>query len=101
MFTYCDNNPVSNIDPNGHAKVTIIIKKDFLRDALTSSLCALGTIIGAALFSFTGAGAVIAGAIGAALGWTFGGSISKKFITKDVTLKLWLPFVKAGTYIVY
>ena len=59
---------------------------------------ALGVIIGASLFGYTGAGSVIAGAIGGALGWIIGGTLSRKFIKKDIKFKVWIPFVKTRTY---
>lgn len=101
LFAYCDNNPPINSDPYGYGTVTITLKKDFLRDVVTASTSALGTIIGAAIFGFSGAGAVIAGAIGAALGWIIGGSLSRKFINKELKFKVWIPFVKTKSYTVW
>jgi len=101
LFGYCENNPVLYIDPSGCAKVTIILKDSFLRDVVTATAAALGTIIGAMLFHYTGAGAVIAGAIGAALGWIIGGTLSRRYIKKDIKFSVYIPWVKAKTYTVY
>ena len=69
LFAYCANNQIININFNAYATIKITFKKEFLRDVVTASTSALGTIIGAAL------------------GWIIGGSLSRKFINKDITFK--------------
>ncbi|MHB1421195.1 MAG: RHS repeat-associated core domain-containing protein [Bacillota bacterium] len=77
------------------------LQRDFLRDVVTASSSALGIIIATAIFSWTGPGAVYAGAIGGALGWIIGGSLSRKYINNDLKFQVWIPLVKARTYTIY
>jgi len=90
----------------GGGKVTVRVSKAFMRDALTASATAAATVLGWAiatkLVALTGGalsplGGVIASAAGGAIGWIFGGVVSRAKITKDVSFSVNVPFMSSRT----
>ncbi len=87
----------------GGGTLAITLKKDFLRDLVTASCSAIGIIVGTIIVggSSGGTAAVVGGAIGGALGWIIGGTLSRKFINKDLKFSVWVPFVPNKTWIIH
>ncbi|MEG6572435.1 hypothetical protein V6C21_07960 [[Clostridium] cellulosi] len=79
---------------DGGGTFTLTLKRDFLRDVATALCSAICGIICGIIGSACGPvyGSLIGGSLGAALGWIIGGSLSRKYINKDITLKIWIPF---------
>ncbi len=51
--------------------------------------------------SSAGTAAVVVGAIGGALGWIIGGTLSRKFINKDLKFSVWVPLVRSKAWTIY
>ena len=84
------------------ATVRIVLKKDFLRDVVTASCCAIGTIVGSIIGASISSGmaTVIGGAVGGALGWIIGGTLTRSYINKDLSFSVWIPFMSSRTWVI-
>lgn len=97
LFLYCQNNAISNSDPTGYGRLTVILKVSFLR-RWCGRLCSM---IAKAIALYIFKGAKWAGVIGAALGWIIGRTLAQWMIKKDIRLSVYIPFMPTRTWTLY
>ena len=100
-YAIVNDNEMEYVEGGGTLAITL--KKEFLRDFVTASCSAIGIIIGTIIVGGSSAGtaAVVGGAIGGALGWIIGGTLSRKFINKDLKFSVWVPLVRSKAWTIY
>ena len=100
-FVAINENEMEYVEGGG--TLTITLKRDFLRDMLTASCSAIGVVVGTIIAGGSSAGmaAVVGGAVGGALGWIIGGTLSRKYINKDITFSVWVPVLSSRKWTIY